>query len=82
MEKYIRAVIVGFFLSCSALIGLGWRAYAKIDNIRAEVKSEIKKEMVEIRNRDMEHIQNRFNTLETLIAGKVISKQVNYEAEK
>jgi hypothetical protein len=63
------------FLSVTTLIGVGWRAYGKMDEMRSSVKSEVKKEMIDIRNRDMEHLNNRFNTIEILIAGKVVTRE-------
>jgi hypothetical protein len=75
MEKLIRSIMVGFVLSVTTLIGVGWRAYGKMDEMRSSVKSEVKKEMIDIRNRDMEHLNNRFNTIEILIAGKVVTRE-------
>lgn len=79
MEKFFRAAMVGFFLSVASLIGIGWKAYGHINDMGKNIKAEVKREMVEIRNRDMEWIQSRFNSLEMLYAGKVISKQKQFQ---
>lgn len=81
MEKLVRAIMVGFVVSVATLIGLGWQAYGKMDEMRASVKSEIKKEMVEIRNRDMEWIQSRFNTIELMSVGKIVSPQKDFDGK-
>lgn len=82
IEKIVRAVMVGFFLSIASLIGLGWKAYGKMDEMRSSVKKEIKQEMIEIRNRDMDWIQSRFNSLEYMYSGRVVSPQKKFEGDK
>ena len=82
IEKIVRALIVGIVLACGTLIGFGWKAYAEMNSMGKAIKEEIKKEMMEVRRLDMEHIQGRFNTLEVLIAGKVISPQKQFTEDE
>jgi len=74
MEKIIRALMVGFVLSVGALITLGYNASAEMNDMGKKIKAEVKAEMVEIRNRDMEYLNHRFNLVETVMTGKVINK--------
>jgi hypothetical protein len=74
MEKLIRTLMIGFVLATGTLISLGWKAYAEINSIRKEVKQEIKEEMIEVRNRDMEYLNNRFNTIEILVSGRIVTR--------
>ena len=40
-----------------------------------EIKREVKSEMLEIRNRDMEYVRDRFDMVEKLMVGKVMFRQ-------
>lgn len=52
------------------LIGLGWAAYSAVYLIVKAEGKEIKSEVKEIRNIDMQHIDKRFDRLELLIKEK------------
>lgn len=82
MEKIIRALLVGFIVSVATMISLGWKAYGEINDMGKIIKAEVKKEMMEVRGNDMEWIQSRFNSLEMLYAGKVISHQKQFSEDQ
>lgn len=81
MEKAIRGFMVGSVLAVIALVGAGWKAYGEINSMGKSIKAEVKQEMMEVRRSDMEYVQNRFNTLEKFMVGKVISEQKKFEDE-
>lgn len=75
LEKLVRAVLVGLVVAVATLIGLGWRAYGTMNAMGREIKREVKSEMLEIRNRDMEYVRDRFDMVEKLMVGKVMFRQ-------
>lgn len=81
MEKIIRTLIVGVVLAAASLIGFGWKAYGKFDTMGKEIKKEVKEEMLEVRNRDMDYLEKRFNTVEKLMVGKVITQESYHKVE-
>lgn len=72
MEKLLRVLIVGLFSAVVTLVGFGWKAYGTMDDMGKEIKKEVKAEMLEIRNRDMEYVRDRFDTVEKLMVGRVV----------
>ena len=86
MDKFFRNIIItlalGIIAIAGSLISAGWNANGAINDMGKKLRDEVKKEMMEVRRNDMEHIQNRFNTIEILMTGKIVSKQKNFEEEK
>lgn len=74
LDKLVRAVLVGLVVAVATLIGYGWKAYATMNAMGKEIKKEVKAEMLEIRNRDMEYIRDRFDTVERLMSGRVVTR--------
>jgi tRNA 2-selenouridine synthase SelU len=77
MDKIVRALLIGLVLASATLISLGWTAYGEINAVGKTVKKEVKEEMMEIRNNDMQWIDKRFNTIEKLMVGKVVTEPRN-----
>lgn len=74
MDKLIRALLVGLVVAAGTLISLGWNAYSKMDTMGKDMKKEVKQEMMEVRNNDMQWIDKRFNTIEQLMVGKIVTQ--------
>lgn len=68
--KIFLPTIKAFLGAIAFLIGLGWAAYASVYLIVDAKGKEIKKDVREIRNIDMEHINKRFDRIEVLIQEK------------
>ena len=49
------------------LVGLGWTAYVSINTIVKAEGKEIRREVKNIRDIDMQHLDRRFDRLEVLI---------------
>jgi hypothetical protein len=73
MDKFFRSLLVGLVVASATLVGFGWNAYSKINNMGKDIKKEIKQEMMDVRNSDMVWIDKRFDTVEKLMVGKVIT---------
>jgi hypothetical protein len=73
-DKLIRNLLLTVVVASFSLVGYGWKLYAKVDEKTKSIKEEIKAEMVEIRNRDMEYINQRMNGLEIITAGRIVNQ--------
>lgn len=74
IEKIVRGLIIGIIVAVATLIGFGWKAYGEINAMNKATKKEVKEELMEIRDRDMGYMRDRFDTIEKLMVGKVITK--------
>jgi len=67
LMQFLIPTVKAFMGAIAFLIGLGWAAYASIYLIVDAKGKEIKSEVREIRNIDMDHINKRFDRIEILI---------------
>jgi hypothetical protein len=63
----LPSVVKGVLAVCAFLIGLGWASYQAISSMVEHEVAVAKEDLKEIRAIDMEHINGRFDKLETLI---------------
>lgn len=79
MGMMVKAAIATLFLAAVSLVTLGWNVYARFDGMKKDIKFEVRTEMIEIRNRDVKWMQGRFNTLEKITVGKVVTPDENLD---
>jgi hypothetical protein len=82
IDKFVRSIVVGLVVASATLVGFGWKAYSRVSEMGKEIKAEVKAEMVEIRNRDMEYIGARFDLVEKIVAGRVVNEKPIPQAEQ
>jgi hypothetical protein len=70
MKAYIDLlfpILKGIISVVVFLVGLGWTAYMSINTIVKAEGKEIRREVKEVRDIDMQHLDKRFDRLEVLI---------------
>jgi hypothetical protein len=70
MKAYIDLlfpILKGIISVVVFLVGLGWTAYMSINAIVKAEGKEIRREVKEVRDIDMQHLDKRFDRLEVLI---------------
>jgi hypothetical protein len=65
--EFIPPLIKSIIGTVAFLIGIGWAAFLSVNAVVKAEGREIREEVKQIRNIDMEHLNKRFDRLEMLI---------------
>lgn len=72
--QFIAPTLKAVLSVAAFIVGLGWGAYAAVSAIAKAEAESVRDQIKEIRSNDMEHLNRRFDTIEILMVGKVITK--------